>query len=128
VTDPYQHNCPHSESGWCLDCVQKEHAHQDRMEGAYRAMNTLYEIRDREIGALCAAKGEGKHAIAIQHVARELMDIATTLLCHYKMIVDGWGVTREVSQEAVDLEDRMCATFTKMTGLTLPAITKEAIE
>ena len=21
MTDPYQHNCPHEDSGWCLDCV-----------------------------------------------------------------------------------------------------------
>ena len=22
MTNPYQHNCPHNEHGWCLDCVQ----------------------------------------------------------------------------------------------------------
>ena len=23
MTIPYQHNCPHSEDSWCLDCVQE---------------------------------------------------------------------------------------------------------
>jgi hypothetical protein len=23
MTIPYQHNCPHSPDGWCLDCVEK---------------------------------------------------------------------------------------------------------
>lgn len=113
MTNPYQHNCPHSESGWCLDCV-------DKHSSVFKACETLFEIRDREIGALCSARDDDKAAIAMQHVARELMDIATTLLCHYKLVVDGWGVTRDVSKEAVDLDDRMRGAFTKMTGLTLP--------
>lgn len=23
MTIPYQHNCPHSDNSWCLDCVQE---------------------------------------------------------------------------------------------------------
>jgi hypothetical protein len=33
---PHLMNCPHSEAGWCLDCVVEQHAMLERMDAELR--------------------------------------------------------------------------------------------
>lgn len=51
MTDPMQHNCPHSDDGWCLDCVgelrrERDEAKSSTSDSLQRIANALEKIVD----------------------------------------------------------------------------------